>query len=99
MAWLEDAIRENRVPTTNEMDEFDPDAPHAYDVYKQCGECGEWSIYDTRVVYSQEERQRCPLCNSSMLVTSSIISYRTFNAERAKKATSAVKKARGIIKK
>lgn len=72
------------ITDTMRMDSFDPNVPHAYDVYKQCGGCAEWSIYDNRKTYTQENRQTCPLCGSTNLVIGSIISHRTFNAERAK---------------
>lgn len=74
------------IPTTDEMDEFDPNEPHAYDVMLVCGSCGEWSIFDKR----NEERRHCQSCGGSQL--GSIISYRTFNAERGKKESARIRK-------
>lgn len=80
---------EGRVPTTDEMDEFDPQAPNAYDVMIQCGKCGEWFMFDKR---NNERDRACQNCGSKQFVINSIISYRTFDLTRAKKATARIRK-------
>lgn len=75
------------IPTTDEMDEFDPKEPHAYDVMMVCGSCGEWSMFDKR---GDSRTRKCQSCGNSQL--GSIISYRTFNAERAKNESARIRK-------
>lgn len=85
MAWLEDAIRENRVPTTYEMDEVDPNDPDKDTVMIQChnGHWNRWTNYEPmkhpRVECQQEG------CEIRLYDSRSICSLRTWNPNRKRK--------------
>lgn len=84
MAWLKDAIAENRVPTTQEMDEVDPNDPDAYTVMIQCyeGHWNRWPNYES----GQDKRVNCQAegCTSRLYQSNTICSLRSWDPKRKK---------------
>lgn len=71
------------IPTTDEMDSTV--GIDRGDLWKQCADCAEWNHYHDTI-------DKCQFCGGSRFNPQSTISNRTFNADRAKKATAALKR-------
>lgn len=78
------------------MDDWfgDPDDPERYQVYALCEECGHWTlIQGSPETYGRATTDKhCDECGSGRLNQQSVTSKRTFDVERAKKRSAAVKK-------
>lgn len=86
---------EGRVPTTDEMDEI-TEPGERWKLAYMCGDCAEWVFFtvkpENRHQISTTKGEKCPHCGGQKVAPRSIISQRTWDAERAKKETSAYKR-------
>ena len=86
MAWLEDAIKENRIPTTEEMDEVDPNDPNKDTVMIMCYN-SHWNRWPNYKPWNKE-RKTCtePGCDQRLFDSSTICSLRTWDPKRKTKS-------------
>lgn len=82
MAWLREAIKEGRAPTTDEMDERDRSDPNHDTVMVMCNN-GHWCRWNKHEP-GEKTRRECGECVTTAFDTRTMCSLRTFDPKRAR---------------